>query len=206
MAWAPDYITSAELKAFKRISDTVDDTEIAGFITASSRAVDNATSRQFGQVGTAEARVYTPEWDRRRNRWVIEVDDLDTTTGLVVTVINGTTTTTITSANYTLEPRNAVAKGMVWTHIVLGTSAEATPSRSDPLDSAGITAKWGWSTTPTTVKQASKVQAARFLARRDSPYGVAGSPNDGSELRLLALVDPDVKVMLNRYIRHWAAG
>lgn len=206
MAWAPDYISSAQYKAYRRISDTVDDTEIASAITAASRAIDNTTCRQFGQVASAEARVYTPEWDRHRNRWVIVIDDLDTTTGLVVTIVNGTTTTTITSANYTLEPRNAVLKGMVWTQLVLGTSAEATPSLSNPLDSAGITAKWGWSTQPTAVTQAAKVQTHRFLSRRESPYGVAGSPQDGSELRLLARVDPDVAVMLGKYVRHWSVA
>lgn len=196
MAWAPDYITSAELKAYKKLSDTADDTEVAQAITGASRAIDNAMHRQFGQVAAAEARVYTPEWDRRRNRWVIEIDDLDTTVGFALT-INGTAAT-----DYTLEPRNAVAKGMVWTHLVLGTSA-ATPSRSNPLDAASATAKWGWSAVPTGVKLGCKLQASRFLARRDSPYGVAGSPQDGSELRLLAALDPDVKVSLGKYEREW---
>jgi hypothetical protein len=199
MAWAPDYITSAELKAYKRIGDAVDDTEVAQAITGAARAIDRATARQFGQVATAEARIYTPEWDRRRNRWLIAIDDLDTTTGFALE-IDGTAVT-----DYTLEPRNAVAKGMVWTQLVLGLDAEATPSRSDPTDAAEATGKWGWTATPTAVKLANKLQASRFLARRESPFGVAGSPQDGSELRLLAMVDPDVKVALGKYVRVWGA-
>lgn len=204
MAWAPDYISVAELAAYLRISDSVDDTELALAVTTASRAVDGCTHRQFGQVATAEARVYTPRWDRQRCRWVIDVDDLDTTTGFALTITAGGVTTAVT--DYTLEPRNAVAKGMAWTQIVLGLAAEAVPSSVDPTDAAGATAKWGWSTTPSAVKLASRLQASRFAARRDSPYGVAGSPADGSELRLLARVDPDVAVSLKKYVRDvWAA-
>jgi hypothetical protein len=45
------------------------------------------------------------------------------------------------------------------------------------------------------------LQASRFYARRDSPYGVAGSPDLGSEVRLLSKVDPDVAVSLADYVR-----
>lgn len=195
MTWAPDYITSAELKTFKRIDDTVDDTEVALAVTASSRAIDSYTGRQFGQLSSATEWIYTAYWDRHRCRYLVNIDDLDTTTGLVVKIA-GTATT-----NYTLEPRNAVAKGKVWTQLVFGVGVG-----SSTLDDIAITAKWGWSSVPSTVKLAAKLQGSRFLTRRESPYGVAGSPSDGSELRLLAKVDPDVALMLAPYIRHWVAG
>lgn len=199
MAWAPDYITSAELKAYTRINSSADDAEVAQAVSAASRAVDRATGRQFGQVAVAEERFYTPEWDRRRCRWFVRIDDLATVTNLVVEV-DGTAVT-----DYTLEPRNAVAKGLVWTELVLGTAVTGVPSGSSAVDSAAITALWGWASVPVAVKYATKVQADRFLSRRDSPYGVAGSPADGSELRLLAAVDPDVRVSLSRYCRMWGA-
>lgn len=195
MTWAPDYITSAELKAFKNIGDAADDAEVALVVTAGSRAVDNATGRQFGQLASATEWIYTACWDRHRGRYIVSIDDLDTTTGLVVKVA-GTATT-----DYTLEPRNAVAKGKVWTQLVFGTGVG-----SSTVDDIAITARWGWSAVPSTVKIANKLQSSRFLARRNSPFGVAGSPTDGSELRLLAKVDPDVAVMLAPYIRHWVAG
>jgi len=55
---------------------------------------------------------------------------------------------------------------------------------------------------PTTVKQATLLQASRVFARREAPFGVAGSPDMGSELRLLEKVDPDVAVMLVPYVRN----
>jgi hypothetical protein len=57
------------------------------------------------------------------------------------------------------------------------------------------------------VEQATLLQASRFHARRFSPYGVAGSPELGSELRLLAKLDADVELALSKaqLVRWWAA-
>lgn len=197
MTWAPDYCTSAEYKAYARITDTVDDTQIATYVTAASRAIDRATGRQFGQVAAVEERFYTPVWDRRRGRWVIETDDFATLTGAVIELDGNAVT------DYAAEPVNAVVKGKVYTRLVLGLAY--SPATRDPY-TLSATIRWGWSAVPTAVKGAQLLQTSRFLARRDSPYGVAGSPADGSELRLLAKVDPDVDVMLNHYKRRrWAA-
>ncbi|MFW5899542.1 MAG: phage gp6-like head-tail connector protein, partial [Jiangellaceae bacterium] len=86
MAWEPDYVTTAELASYLRIDDSDDDIELGVAAAAASRAVDNHTHRQFGQVDSAEDRLYTAEWDRRRRRWVIEVDDFDDDDGLEITV------------------------------------------------------------------------------------------------------------------------
>jgi hypothetical protein len=193
MAWAPDYATSAELKAYTRIADSVDDTQVALALTASSRAIDRATGRQFGVVSPAEERVYTPFYDRHRRRWLVAIDDLATTTSLVVEV-DGTAVTA-----YTLEPRNAVLKGKVWETLVFDTDSPTLPTGVE--FEVAITALWGWSSVPSAVKQACLLQA-----RRDSPFGVAGSPDLGNELRLLAKLDPDVSVSLSAYIRWWAAA
>jgi hypothetical protein len=214
VTWAPDYATSAELKAYARINDTVDDVQVALAITASSRAIDRYCGRQFGQVASAAQWTYTAQWDRRRCRHIVRIDDLATTTSLVVD-LNGTAVT-----DYTLEPRNAVVKGGVWTELVFGQGVggivfgtdvggfafgSGFPDSTIALDGVTITALWGWSSVPAAVKQACLFQANRLLARRDSPFGVAGSPADGSELRLLATLDPDVKVALGRYQKFWGA-
>lgn len=204
MTWAPDYVTSAELKTFLRISDTDDDAWVASVVTAASRAVDRAMSRQFGKTASTEERQYSARWDRRRRRWVVPVDDVMTVTGLVVTTVDedGTLTGTITA--YDLEPRDADLRGRPWERLVVRSSSTVVPVGA-PYEMA-VTATWGWTAVPETVKTATRLQASRFFARRESPYGIAGSPDTGSELRLLAKLDPDVATSLSDYRRWWATA
>jgi len=211
MAWEPDYITSAEFKHYTSIEalDTVDDAEIGFAITAASRAVDKCCSerfngmgakRQFGQTAAPEVRYYTPRWDNDLIRWVIEVDDFDDITSLVVQVSTGNNEVyngTIT--DYVLRPRNALADKRVYTQIAIATASSIQPVFF--RDSAKITNKWGWTTTPTTVKTGTFTQAHRFAKRRQSPMGVTGSPQKGTEAKLLEEVDPDIALMLTDYVK-----
>lgn len=197
MAWAPDYISSTDLKNYVRIGDTVDDAEIADAVIAASRAVDGRCSnpptrrigRQFGKVAAPEARRYTAWWDRGRGAWVVEIDDLMSTSGFTAEVLDVGPVD-----SYELEPINAAQEGKPWTHLVVKADSTAKPTGVE--HEVSIVAAWGWTAVPGPVKQATKLQASRFLSRRGSPYGIAGSPEQGSELRLLSKVDPDVDVIL----------
>lgn len=198
MAWKPDYITVGELKAFRRIPelDAEDDVELASAITAASRAIDKHTNRQFGKTDAVAERTYTAEYRRGRDgrsEWFLHIDDLMTTTGLIITATAGTVD------SYILEPRNAAADGKPWTRLVVAADSAAAPSFTSRT--VEVTATWGWTAVPVAVKNACKLQANRFASRRDSPYGIAGSPDAGSEMRLLARVDPDVGVSLSEYVR-----
>jgi hypothetical protein len=188
VAWAPDYITDAQLKAYLRIGDSDDDAQIAFAITAASRAVDGACGhRQFGKVDIATEWLYSAKWDSSRHRWVVPIDDLSSATGLVVK-IDGVATTA-----YTLWPRRALSQGRVYTELVFDAGVAATAE----LDLIAITSpNWGWPAVPGVVEQGTLIQSSRFLARRESPYGIAGSPEAGSEIRLLSRLDPDVRMML----------
>ena len=194
MVWAPAYVTADELKAFVRIDDAADDTQVALAIDAASRAVDQYTGRQFGQVAAPEARRYTARWDYAR--WVVDVDDLMDATGLTVAVPAGTVTV------YDREPINAAQTGRPWTRLAVGAGSAYQPTGA--ANEVTVTAKWGWPAVPAAVKNATLLQASRFFARRESPYGIAGSPDQGSELRLLSKLDPDVAVILGPYTkRQW---
>lgn len=199
MTWAPDYATLGQLKGWLKIGDTEDDTELATVLTAASRAVDVACARQFGQVASAQVRTYEAVYNRHvgAGAWVAEIDDVQDLTGLGVSVA-GTSVT-----DYSFEPVNALVEGMPYTRLVLGSAAEAVPTTTAP--SIDVTAKWGWVAVPDTVLQAVKLQSSRLFKRRDAPFGIAGSPDAGSELRLLAKVDPDVELILKRYVRKWWA-
>ena len=197
MAWAPDYVLASDLKSYVRITDTVDDAQIALAVTAASRAVDRCTNRQFGLVAAPEARVYTARWDKDRCRYVIEIDDLMTVTGLTVTGEAGTIDV------FAKQPSNAAVEGRPWTRLVVDPTSATLPTLKE--DGVTVTARYGWSAVPVAVQQATLLQASRLFTRRQAPFGVAGSPELGSELRLLAKVDPDVAVVLGPYTRWWGA-
>lgn len=190
LGWAPDYVLLSELKTYLRVDDTDDDLMLELWITTASRAVDSYCGRQFGKVVSAEERTYTATYDRPAGQWGSYIDDLQDITGLALTDEDDDAVT-----DYTLHPVNALVKGRPYTRLVL-------PAAGDYV----ISGIWGWSDVPTAVKNATLLQAARLAARRDSPFGVAGSPTEGSELRLLAALDPDLKTSLATYRRAWWAA
>lgn len=194
MAWAPSYITGAELIEFARLPEDVDLDVAEEAAAAASRAVDGTCGRQFGKTDAPETRRYASRHDRYLGIYTIEIDDLQNITGLVVTAVSSVLDVT---AQTGLMPANAILKGRPYTELQV-----------PGLGLYDVTAtSWGWTAFPPAVVLATKLQGSRFLARRDSPYGIAGSPNDGTETRLLARVDPDVEVTLKRgkYVRQWWA-
>lgn len=186
MGWAPDYVSVTDMQGHERIGD--DATEIAEKITAASRAVDEWCNRQFGKVDAPAQRFYESGSAYVLDcQWVVDVDDVQDVTGLAVTV-DGTTVT-----GWTLLPRNAAADGKPYTRLRLA---------DRPDGEIAVTALWGWSEVPAAVKTATKLQAARWLFRRDAPHGIAGSPDlGGGDLRLLARLDPDVGPSLAGLVR-----
>lgn len=210
MAWKPDYVTVDELQVWAGIptADTVDDAALGSAITAASRAVDSWCSRQFGVLSAAATRYY--RWDGRylEGRAALRVDDLQTTANLAVTVSQGTDgvfpTTLVNATDFDLWPFNAAADGEPWTHLILRSSATTTfPCRARSISVAAL---WGWTAVPGLVKEATLIQAARWFKRKDSPFGISGSPDFGGELRLLAKLDADVSVLLEPVRRLWAAA
>jgi hypothetical protein len=203
MPWAPTYCDVESLKAYLRIpeDDDLDDVELTNAVEAASRAVDDYTMRQFGIVEDAEARYYTPTYNSSSGRYRVAIDDLMTTQGAAIAVDSGDATfsNTVDVADAAWLPLNAVSKGEAWTEILLpaGVMPDLSPG------SVRVTARWGWSAVPGAVKQATLMQAARLVKRREAVFGVAGSPEMGSEIRLLAKLDPDVAVTLRRYRRLW---
>lgn len=188
MAWAPDYITAAELRAWARsaYADT-DDDELDQAIDAASRDVDEHCGRQFGSA--AGTREYVAWRNFRTGVWTFDVDDVMVAPTAVV--IDGTT---LTSSDYELLPRNAAADGRPWTQLTIATTYGACPP------TATITATWGWTAVPDGVKLATKIQAARFAGRRDQlnqPDGVqAGS----------VYADPSFFIALKSFRRVKAVG
>lgn len=192
--WQPAYAEVDQLKMYVGIpaDDDTDNTELSGKIVAASRSIDEFTRRQFGKVESVEARSYTAQ--HRYGGALVMIDDLMDVTGLTVSVDAAAVTPD------RLWPTNAALKGQPYTRLWLPSATSCA------ADAVQVSALWGWAAVPPTIVEATLLQASRLFKRRDAPFGVAGSPDTGSEMRLLAKVDPDVAVMLKPYARRAVVG
>lgn len=206
MAWAPDYASTAELRAYRQIEDTDDDTELALAVTAASRGIDRFANRQFGVVASVEARRYRAHLDRQHGAWVIPIDDLMTTTGLVIELdpdADLTFSDSLTTSEVDFWPINAAETGRPWTQLVVLPDAAATPDGRE--GSTRVTGLWGWTAVPDAIKQACLLQASRLTSRRLSQFGVGGAIEMGEEFMPAAKLDPDVRVLVSKFRRYWGA-
>jgi hypothetical protein len=209
MPWAPSYATVDELTDFVRIDDAADDSVITAALAGASRMIDHACDprpghwRQFGRTDQPDARYFTPS--RRgydvhvRDQWVVLVDDIATEVGLVVAADLSGDGSYVEITGVILLPRSAEGQALPWTSVLFAGSSMPCP----PLiaESVKVTAEWGWPAVPVAIHEACMIQASRLISRRDAPFGVAGSPEVGSEVRLLAKLDPDVENLVRPFVR-----
>lgn len=198
------YATLAELKAWVGIptADTGDDANLTMSLDSASKQVDHYCDRTFLADATVTTRLYSPGDSGR-----LEVVPISTLTGLVVATDengDGTYETTWTiGTDFQAEPINAAAEGRPWTRLV-ALGPRWFPRIRDRY-SVSVTAKFGWpgGVAPAPVKQATLLQAAFLWKRKDTVFGIAGSPEFGSELRVQAKLDPTAIDLLRPYRRHW---
>jgi len=201
MAITNGYATLAEIKGYVGIptGDTADDALLEFAVESASREIDTYVGRRFWIDPSVVVRYYTAGAED-----AIEIPDgIATATGLVVKTDDdddGTYETTwMVNTDYRLEPVNAVADGEPFTRIV------AVGDRLFPTTvyrGVEVTAKGGFATVPTPVKQATLILGSKLFKRKDAPFGVAGSPEFGSELRILA-GDRDAERLLSAYRQPW---
>lgn len=204
MAWQPDYITLPEAKANLRIptADTADDADLQLHITAASRNIDRFANRQFGKVDATTDRYYAASYDRDWRCWTVQIDDLHSAAALEVAYDDAGDGTFTTDLEFTVGPLSAPADGKPYEYLrITGTTRLTAIPDGVRVRSAGF----GWNAIPKPVKDGVHLQVNRFFVRRNSPYGVAGSPELGNEMRLLNKLDPDVEVMVRPFQRYWAA-
>jgi hypothetical protein len=191
MAITNGYCTLAEVKAALRITDNIDDTLLENAVEAASRRIDGECSRRFYIDATTSARTYAAN----RSAFVF-VDDIATTTGLVVKVddtFSGSYSTTLAvGTDYQTEPTNAAAQNEPIT--MLRSLNAGFPVEGNGRALIEVTAKWGWPAIPDAIREATVLLAARQFKRLDSPLGVAGFGDLGAIV--VRRIDPDVAAMV----------
>lgn len=205
MAWTPDYVTLDQFKAYAlRVSpaDTIDDVEAQIAVTSASRAVDRFTRRQFGNT-ELESRLYTPEYDRASGRHIVRTDDIaEVGEGFLIEAdVDGTADWVTVASSFAKLPLNAAANARPYERLTFPAAAALGTLEG----SLRVTAVYGWAEVPAAVEQATLLQAARYFKRREAPFGTAGSPEMGTEIRLTEKVDVDLQSALRPYrLQVWA--
>ncbi len=215
-----DFCTIAELRAYinpNRTDPGAGADDVAGglAITAASDAIRQATNDPFELQTAAITRYFTPNkaTDTRAfssfpwnpGAWgflpyffypipatpdrILPIDDLFLTNQIIGDLVFTNVATSTTLAVDRLWPFNAATLGQPYT-VALFAPGTIIPDGEGAISLLG---KFGWVTLPSTIKQATLLQASRYLKRRDFPFGIAG-------------LDADVDLMLQSYRRWWAAA
>jgi hypothetical protein len=188
------YCTLSDLKTSLGIDDIQDDTSLEAAIMAASRMVDDYTGRFFYKDGTTAApvtRYYTAQ-----DFYTTNIDDAYYISEIATDDnFDQTYSTVFATSDYMVEPVNNPRRGWPWTRL-LAIGAYIFPYNLP--QSVRVKAVWGWSAIPNEVQMATKIQASRLFVRRQSPFGIAGSPEIGT-VRLGSRLDPDVEVLLRPF-------
>ncbi len=201
MAITNGYTTLAAMKTFLSITDSADDTILESFIESASRSIDRIANRRFYADAAASARKY-----RAYNDLFVYVDDISSTTGLVVKIDDdgdGTFETTLTiNTDFLVEPLTAASKDRPFTQLTMVNTTFTWPIFPG-LFSNGlrpgvqVTAKYGWPAVPDDIETATQILTADLYKRKDSPGGILGLGDLGA-IRMSAL-GRDVTAMVRAY-------
>ena len=201
------YVDKADLKTYIGLTGTGQDTNIDNAIDGASRLIDKICGRHFWQDSAVTDKFYTPI-----NDYYLEIDDLSTTTGLVVkldTNDDGTHDKTLTiDTDFVLKPLNPqVHKIASTTYYYPHTELNILTTRSSEsfdtkiVKNVKITGKFGWSAVPEAIKQATLIQGLRLFKRKDTPFNVFGNEQTGQK-ELFSKFDPDAMQLIKGYIKH----
>lgn len=198
------YATLADFKTAVTISDSVDDTDIESAIEAASRQIDGIANRKFWKDSQVVARTYYPSDPYR-----VYVDDIATTTGLIVKIDNGgdgTFDQTLTiNTDFIVEPVNAAAEFPVRPYEsirLLTTGALSTfPYILTGRPSVQVTATFGWSAVPDAVERACITQARNVWKAVDAANDALQVSVEGFAVRS-PIIAGITRVSIEPYVRY----
>lgn len=173
------------------------DARLETAIEAASRMIEAECRRKFTPDSVVSARVFYPLSSYR-----VYVDDISTTTGLIVATDpgnDGTFDVTVASTDYQLEPLNGVRDGITWPYTSI-LAVESTWWPCTTRASVQVTAKWGWPAVPVDIEQACLVQAVALFKAADAPFGATGTI-DGGVLRIRSALHPTAAALVKPFRR-----
>lgn len=178
------------------IPDDVDDTRIDLACLSATQMIQQYCQRQFTADDAASARVFVPE-----SYYLAFTEDFYTTTGLVVESdpgLDGSFSQTWTTDDYQLEPLNLEQYGEAWPYHTLRTIGSLWFPEDYGRATLRVTAKWGWASVPSAVKQAAVLQAITIFKSADAPFGATPFADTGI-LRLRSALHPTAAALVQNY-------
>ena len=197
------YCELDELKHTNRLninsSDSVSDDMLEGVIEAVSRRIDDECHRRFYSDSDEVARYYTASKSD-----FLFTDDIASPSSDVSIEIDtngdGTFDNTFASTDFVLSPYNAELDGVPYQKIELSNTGQYLfPAKVKK--GVKVTAKWGWSTVPKPIKQATLLQCERLFKRFSTPLGSESMTALGRMTLSIPSLDPDVELLISRYIK-----
>lgn len=182
-----------------------DETNLEIAIEAISRLIDSIHDTNF--YGATETRYFTTRFND-----LLYIDDLISVDTLKTDDdYDGTYETTWTTSDYWLEPRNARVKANAedrepYRQIRVNINGDyAFPTGLDhAIEIAGV---WGYTnSTPPAIKQACILAAHRVWKRKDSIFGIQGTPQLGvAVIQARIQQDSDIMMLLTQGVSMRAA-
>ena len=202
MAITNGYCALSEIKTYIGLSGSGQDTNLESAVESASREIDQYCGRIFYET-TSQVRTYTPT-----NRYELEVDDISTVTGLVVkldTTDDGSYDTTLTiNTDFIVSPvnrSNVLDENQPITMLKILDKRSSERFDVDIINNVQVTAKYGFSSVPSAIKQATFLQATRLFKRKDSPFSTYGNPQTGTA-ELFNRFDPDALKLIKGYPKY----
>lgn len=202
MAITNGYCALSEIKTYIGLSGSGQDTNLESAVESASREIDQYCGRIFYET-TSQVRTYTPT-----NRYELEVDDISTDSGLVVkldTNDDGSYDKTLTiNTDFIVSPvnrSNVLDQNQPITMLKILDKRSSERFDVDIINNVQVTAKFGFSSVPSAIKQATFLQATRLFKRKDSPFSTYGNPQTGTA-ELFNRFDPDALKLIKGYTKY----
>lgn len=200
-----DYCTLSDVKSqlvetLGSSTDETFDTLISSLVTSASRAIDGylgVWDNYFHPSTDAETRYYTGTAG-----YSMEIDDFVSISSLGVSQeggLNYSDYQIYSTSDYFVIPFNTTPHNKIELDVVNSSVNYFTGYQK----SVRVTGIFGYSLTPPQdVKQACIIQALRYFMRAKSAYQDAGANPALGQMFYVRELDPDVKLLLNRYVMH----
>ena len=209
-----DYVTVAEIKADipdSPLADEVDftyDTVLGNMVTAASRMIDRYVGgwdNFFYPTTDSQTRYFDASGEEMQY-----IDPMVSLTSVAVSESGGRAASDYTSwtkdTDYFVSPYNYASIGMPIMSLVIDNDSGSKGTWGTTRKGVKVVGIFGWSATPPAdIEQACKIQAVRWFMRAKQGYQDASANPNLGEMYYMKELDPDVKLLLQRYKIHHLA-